>query len=164
MVGTWSYQKGCDLIADAIRKTNYTFLHVGAIGDLSFPSESQFVHIPPVEQKELNKYYAKAKVFVLPSRQDGLAMVLVQAVACNLPIIASSDGGACDLKEKVAMPEYISIIDEFSATALLGKMKEMMSFYEQNRNKSYAGDALNELSWAAYGNRYAEFLYKLTDR
>ena len=164
MVGTWSYQKGCDLIADAIRQTNYTFLHVGAIGDLSFPSEPQFVHVQPLEQKELYQYYAKAKVFVLPSRQDGLAMVLVQAVACNLPIIASPDGGACDLKEIVAMPEYIGIIDDFSATALLGEMKEMMSFYEHHQNKSYAGDALNELSWAAYGNRYAEFLHTIADR
>ena len=114
MVGTWSYQKGCDLIVEAIRRTNYTFLHVGAIGDLSFPADSQFRHIPPVDQKELYKYYAKAKVFVLPSRQDGLAMVLVQAVACHLPIIASPDGGACDIKEKVANPDCISIIDDFS--------------------------------------------------
>lgn len=164
MVGTWSYQKGCDLIADAIRKTNYTFLHVGAIGDLPFPSDPQFQHIPPVDQKELYKYYSKAKVFVLPSRQDGLAMVLVQAVACHLPIIASPDGGACDLKEKVVNPNCISIIDAFSAEALLIKMEEMLAFYDRLPNKDYAGDALIELSWEAYGNRYAEFLHKISNR
>ena len=163
MVGTWSYQKGGDLIVDAIRKTNYTFLHVGAIGDLPFPSDSQFQHIPPVDQKELYNYYAKAKVFVLPSRQDGLAMVLVQAVACHLPIIASPDGGACDLKEIVANPNCISIIDAFSAEALLIKMEEMLAFYDRLPNKDYAGDALNELSWEAYGNRYAEFLHKISN-
>ena len=164
MVGTWSYQKGCDLIVEAIRRTNYTFLHVGAIGDLPFPSDSQFQHIPPVDQKELYKYYAKAKVFVLPSRQDGLAMVLVQAVACHLPIIASPDGGACDIKEIVAKPDCISIINDFSADALLVKMEEMLVFYDRLSNRDYAGDALNELSWEAYGNRYAEFLNKITNR
>lgn len=164
MVGTWSYQKGCDLIVEAISRTNYTFLHVGAIGDLSFPADSQFQHISPVDQKELYKYYAKAKVFVLPSRQDGLAMVLVQAVACHLPIIASPDGGACDIKEIVANPDCISIIDDFSADALLVKMEEMLVFYDRLSNRDYAGDALNELSWGAYGNRYAEFLNKITNR
>lgn len=164
MVGTWSYQKGCDLIVEAIRRTNYTFLHVGAIGDLPFTSDSQFQHIPPINQKELYKFYAKAKVFVLPSRQDGLAMVLVQAVACHLPIIASPDGGACDIKEIVANPDCISIIDDFSADALLVKMEEMLVFYDRLSNRDYAGDALNELSWEAYGNRYAEFLNKITNR
>lgn len=162
MVGTWSYQKGCDLIAESIRKTDYTLLHVGALGDLDFPSESQFRHIAPVDQKELYKYYAQAKVFLLPSRQDGLAMVLAQAVACHLPIIASPDGSACDLKERVAMPEYISIIDEFSADAIVNKMDEMLSLKEQLQDKSYAGNALNELTWEAYGRRYAEFLDKIT--
>ena len=164
MVGTWSYQKGCDLIVEAIRRTNYTFLHVGAIGDLPFPADCQFQHIPPVDQRELYKYYAKAKVFVLPSRQDGLAMVLVQAVACHLPIIASPDGGACDIKEIVANPDCISIIDDFSADALLVKMEDMLVFYDQLSNRDYAGDALNELSWEAYGNRYAKFLDKITNR
>ncbi len=164
MVGTWSYQKGCDLIAEAIRKTNYSLLHVGALGDLAFPTESQFRHIPPLDQKDLYKYYAQSKVFVLPSRQDGLAMVLAQAVACHLPIIASSDGGACDLKAKVAMPEYINIIDDFSAEAILCGMDKMLSKYEQLQNRSYAGDALSELTWEAYGRRYAEFLHKIIKR
>ncbi len=164
MVGTWSFQKGCDLIEKAIRKTKYTLLHVGAIGDLAFPTDSQFHHIPPVDQKDLYKYYAQAKVFVLPSRQDGLAMVLAQAVACHLPIIASPDGGACDLKARVAKPEFISIIEDFSAEAIVFKMEEMLLRYGQLQNQSYAGNALNELTWAAYGRRYAEFLREIIKR
>ncbi len=164
MVGTWSYQKGCDLIVEAISQTNYTLLHVGALGDVPFPTESQFKHVSPVDQKELYKYYAQAKVFVLPSRQDGLAMVLAQAVACHLPIIASPDGGACDLRERVAKPEYICIIDEFTSEAIAGKMKTMLLLYEQLKNDNYAGNALNELTWEAYGKRYAEFLHRITNR
>lgn len=164
MVGTWSYQKGSDLIAEAISRTQYTLLHVGALGDIPFPEGNQFKHVPPVDQKELYKYYAQAKVFILPSRQDGLAMVLAQAVACHLPIIASADGGACDLKERVAMPEYISILEELSADSIIMKMGEMLPLYEQLQNRSYAGDALNDLTWSAYGRRYAEFLHKITNK
>lgn len=158
MVGTWSYQKGCDLITEALRKTNYSFLHVGSIGDIPFPSYSKFKHISPVDQKELCSYYAKAKVFVLPSRQDGLAMVLVQAIACDLPIVASPDGGAIDLKERVSQTNYISIIEEFSAASLLKKMEEMLNLYEQKQPNNYAGEALSELTWNAYGKRYAKFI------
>ncbi len=164
MVGTWSFQKGCDLIAEAIRETRYTLLHVGAIGDVEFPAETQFRHIPPVDQKELYKYYSRAKVFLLPSRQDGLAMVQAQALACHLPIIASPDGGACDLKARVAMPEYISIIEEFTADAIIGKMDEMLQQIEQLRDRNYAGNALNDLTWEAYGRRYAEFLHRITKK
>ena len=31
MVGGWGYEKGCDLIVEAIHKTNYSFIHVGSI-------------------------------------------------------------------------------------------------------------------------------------
>ena len=91
-------------------------------------------------------------------------MVLAQAVACHLPIIASPDGGACDLRERVAKPEYICIIDEFTSEAIAGKMKTMLLLYEQLKNDNYAGNALNELTWEAYGKRYAEFLHRITNR
>ena len=159
MVGTWSYQKGCDLITEAIRKTNYRFLHVGSLGDTPFPqNDSQFVHIDPVDQLELIKYYAQSKVFVLPSRQDGLAMVLVQAIACGLPIVASQDGGACDLKKLVDAPDYISIVDGLDADSLTKAMVTALELQQHNPSPNYAGSALNQLTWQAYGSRYAQFL------
>lgn len=92
-------RKGCDLIVEAIRKTNYSFIHVGSIKDVDFPQEKNFTHIDPVDQSKLIEYYNQAKVFILPSRQDGFGMVLSQALACNLPIIGSNNCGAPDLKK-----------------------------------------------------------------
>ena len=92
-------KKGCDLIVEAIRKTNYSFIHVGSIKDVDFPQEKNFTHIDPVDQSKLIEYYNQAKVFILPSRQDGFGMVLSQALACNLPIIGSNNCGAPDLKK-----------------------------------------------------------------
>src|SRR5262249_51857029 len=38
-VGTWSFRKGCDFLAEAVRKAPRVRLtHVGAIGDLDFPA------------------------------------------------------------------------------------------------------------------------------
>lgn len=164
MVGGWSYQKGCDLIINAIRKTNYSFIHVGAINDLGFPNEKNFTQIDPVDQSKLIQYYNQAKVFILPSRQEGLAMVQAQAIACNLPMIGSPDSGAVDLKQMVEYPEYITIIEDYTVDAVVSALHTAMKNYERLKGKNYAGDAIKNLTWEAYGKRYAEFLHKITEQ
>src|SRR5262249_21128131 len=80
-VGTWSLQKGCDLLVSAMERTpGVRLVHVGAIGrDLAFPSDNpRFVHVDPVQQPELRRFYAEADSFILASRQDGFGVVLAQ--------------------------------------------------------------------------------------
>lgn len=164
MVGGWSYQKGCDLIIDAIRKTNYSFIHVGAISDLDFPNEKKITQIDPVDQSKLIQYYNQAKIFIFPSRQDGFGMVLSQALACNLPIIGSLNCGAPDLKQMVELPEYITIIEDYTVDAVVTALHTAMKNYEQLKGQIYAGGAIKNLTWEAYGKRYAEFLHKITEQ
>jgi glycosyltransferase involved in cell wall biosynthesis len=45
----------------------------------------------------LSWYYSQGSVFVLPSIEEGLALVLSQAMACGLPIIATPNTGAEEL-------------------------------------------------------------------
>ena len=158
MVGGWSYQKGCDLIINAVKNTNYTLLHVGGIGDVEMPKDKQFTHIDPVDQSKLITYYNQSKVFILPSRQDGFGMVLTQAMACNLPIVSSKDCGAPDLKNMVEYPQYITIIEDYTVNSLLAAMEDAMRNYETLQNKIYAGNAIRNLTWEAYGKRYAAFI------
>jgi len=162
MVGTWGFQKGCDLIVEAISNSSFSFLHVGALGDLPFPEgNKQFVHIPPVSQKKLINYYSMAKVFLLPTRQDGFAMVLAQALACNLPIIASRDCSAEDLKGMAKSPQYIGIIEEYSSDSIIKQMNEMMAKWEQMNEEVYAGESLKSLTWESYGKRFDQFLQSI---
>jgi glycosyltransferase involved in cell wall biosynthesis len=42
-------------------------------------------------------YYSQGSVLVLPSLEEGLALVLIQAMACGIPVIASTNTGAEDL-------------------------------------------------------------------
>ncbi|MBS5528123.1 MAG: glycosyltransferase family 4 protein [Prevotella sp.] len=161
MVGGWSYRKGCDLIIEAIRQTNLKFLHVGGIVDISFPKDHpNFTHIDAVDQTKLINYYHQAKVFLLPSREEGLAMVQAQAIACNLPMVGSPDSGAEDLKQMVANSNCIIIIKEYTAESITKGIKEALRQYE-NLQGYYAGDAIRKLTWEAYGNRYAEFINKI---
>lgn len=162
MVGGWGYRKGCDLIVEAIKQTDLRFLHVGGIVDMEFPEDKQFTHVPSVDQKELIHYYNKSKVFVLPSREEGLAMVQAQAIACNLPMVGSKDSGAEDLKSIVEHPEYITIIKDFTPSSLLDGIKTALDQQKMMNGLLYAGNAAELLTWKAYGDRYAEFINKIT--
>lgn len=163
MVGNWSLQKGCDLIVEAIKHSDLKFLHVGSLCDLPFPeNDPRFTHDGPVDQKQLINFYNKAKVFVLPSRQDGFGMVLSQAVACNLPIVGSKDCGAPDLKDMVENPECVTVVQEHTWQAVLEGIKQALANYEMLKGKTYAGDAVENLTWKAYGKRYDAFIETLS--
>ena len=98
-VGTWCLRKGCDLLIEAIKRVPGARLtHVGAIGDLDFPAnDDRFVHVDPVPQRELARFYAAGDVFVLASREEGFGMVLSQALASGLPLICTDRTGGADL-------------------------------------------------------------------
>jgi glycosyltransferase involved in cell wall biosynthesis len=51
-------------------------------------------HMP---QTELKKVMSRSHVLVLPSLEEGLAMVMAQAMACACPVVASNHTGAEDL-------------------------------------------------------------------
>ena len=100
-------------------------------------------------------------MFIFPSREDGFGMVLSQAMACNLPIIGSKDCGAPDLKEMVDNPQYITIIEDYKVESLLMAMEKAMENFHSLQKLRYAGSAIEDLTWNAYGKRYSDFLHKI---
>lgn len=162
MVGGWSYRKGCDLLIDYFKDSDLTFLHVGPIVDLSFPERENMAHIDSVDQKKLVDYYKKAKVFVLVSREEGLAMVQSQALACGIPIVCSKDTGGRDLKNFLEDKQWIIEMEDFSIAALDKSLKEALNLVKsQTGLRSYAENVVDSLTWKAYGKRYDGDLQKI---
>jgi starch synthase len=157
MGGTWSNRKGCDLLIDFFKTSNLTLLHVGSIFDLPFPKTQNMTHYDSVDQKQLIEFYKKAKIFVLPSREEGLAMVQCQALACGLPIVCSKDTGGRDLREFLNDKEWIVEMNDFSLEALQECIdKALLLANKQKGERNYAGSSLENLTWSAYGERYAK--------
>lgn len=158
MVGGWTYQKGVDLLAKACRELNISLLHVGAIGDMPFPKDERFYHIGPVDQKQLIHYYNKGRIFALASRQEGMAMVQMQAIACGLPIVCSMHTGGRDIGDVTGMNEWIFEMEEYTVEDLKRQILRALDFSKDCDPKTMR---LKNLSWEAYGKRYADFLKRL---
>lgn len=170
MVGTWSYQKGCDLIMEVVRQTSLRLLHVGSLGDLPFPQgDTRFTHIDPVDERELVGYYSQARAFILPSRQDGLAMVLLQAMACGLPIISSVNNGASDLRDAfIEMGDsegsrYVTIVESQGSDPTVDHLSRAVHQALTLTPRDYARRVFASFSWHAYGERYAANLQSIME-
>lgn len=159
-VGQWCKRKGCDLLKDYIEThPNHSLLHVGSIIDVQMPSTDNFKHIDSVSEPELIKYYSRAKVFILPSRDEGLALVQLQAVACGLPLVITYNTGGSDLLQYIDDNKWINIMQSFSMTEMELKVETAIKLADsQHGCRQYCHDLENKVSWYAYGKRYNEFL------
>lgn len=58
---------------------------------------SQVTFLPLMPQRELNRYYQKSDIVVLPSVDEGFGLVLVEAQLCQIPVIGADSGGIPDI-------------------------------------------------------------------
>lgn len=107
-VGALSLRKGVTYLAEAFARADIPNSELVLIGSrqpeterLLEPARGRNVtitgHIP---QPELSAWYSRANVTVLPSIEDGFAIVLLQAMACGSPIIATENSGGPDCIEE----------------------------------------------------------------
>ena len=164
VVGGWSYQKGYDLLVNLCKKRGYSLLHVGSILDMPFPQEKNFMHINSVEQKNLSFHYSSARVFVLPSRQDGLAMVQAQAIASGLPVVCSKNSGGRDLNKFLKDHRWIIEMQEYSLDDLESCIERALLLSKLQKGiRDYAKGEIKNFSWSAYGDRYNRNLSLITN-
>lgn len=162
-VGLWSLRKGCDLLSVAVQNTpGVRLLHVGGIGDLRFPqNDARFMHVDPVQQWGLRKFYAAADAFVHASREDGLSVVLAQALASGLPVICTDYTGGADLGHTPALADRITVVSNGDANALVYAITQLRDREERREEWPRLSESDREtLSWAAYGKRYHDELVR----
>mgnify|MGYP001596099386 CR=1 FL=1 len=97
-------RKGVHYLLQAFSELNLSnseLMLIGAINEEMEPFfkkyEGKFKYLGHIPQKELYKYYSQGSVFVIMSIEEGLALVQPQAMACGLPVIATTNTGGEDI-------------------------------------------------------------------
>jgi glycosyltransferase involved in cell wall biosynthesis len=115
-------------------------------------SSAAVLHKGPFPEFELHKYYSQGSVFCLASIEEGLAMVLPQAMACGLPVICTTHTGGEDMVRD-GQDGFIVPIRDVEA------LKERILFFYTNRDacKEMGYSAQQRVksgyTWVDYGNK-----------
>ena len=62
-------------------------------------NNQNIVYLGTKTHEEINKYFNKSDVFILPSLEEGLATVVLQAISSGCPVIVSENTGALEIVE-----------------------------------------------------------------
>jgi glycosyltransferase involved in cell wall biosynthesis len=114
-------------------------------------------------QRDLIPLMSASHVMVLPSVEDGLGLVLGQAMACGCPIICSANTGGEELlserQREFVVPSRNSaaILELMEKLCQDAALRERMSEAALEKVKKIAG-------WDDYGSQYAALCHDLSAR
>jgi glycosyltransferase involved in cell wall biosynthesis len=167
--GNFSVRKGANIYLHVLKLCeNKRYLKFTIVGTIEsglyeylqpYISNGQVTFISQVPQKELPKIYQDADIFFFPSHEEGLGLVLLQAMASGLCIIASENSGfgsfangengyICNLTEYETI---VKIFDKLYNNELL-----LLKHSKNTRNT-----VINNYSWEEYINRSLIFYKKI---
>ena len=116
-----------------------------------------------LSSEELARRFSRSHALVLPSVEEGLALVQAQAMACGCPVIATTNTGAEDLfthgKEGLIVPirDPQALADRMQQLADDALLQQRMSAAALERVRSLGG-------WQQYGDRWVQLLTELCTR
>ena len=115
----------------------------------------------PIPQAEMVERMSRSHVLVLPSIEEGLALVQAEAMACGCPVIGSTNSGGDDLYTDCMEGFIVPIRDP---QAIQDRMQLLAD--DPNFRRAMGAAALRRVQsmggWKEYGDRWEELLLRLT--
>jgi starch synthase len=169
-VGQISPRKGLRYLFEAFERLRHPRKELWIVGPASHPTGIEGL-TPPAQTRflgvlkgdELARSYRNASVFVLPTVEEGLALVLGEALSFGVPVIATDQSGGADLfsngQEGFLVPIRTpkAIAEKLQWLADEPDLRAKMSAAAQARAQTLQG-------WTEAGNRLVTTLAGLTRR
>jgi len=87
-----------------------------------------------VPYEKLPYLYSACDVFVLPSKHEGFAYTLIEAMSCELLFVISKVGGAMEIYQKVPQLRKF-ILDDLKVELFYDRIKEILEMTKIERNE-----------------------------
>ncbi len=158
-VGEISVRKGIHYLLEAAARFPEKEVEVWLIGAALPEAQAllkrhagRFRHFGVIPRAELYRYYSQGSVFVIASIEEGLALVQAQAMACGLPVIATTNTGAEDLFSDGVEGFIVPIRDSDAIAERIAQLlsrpddREMMAQAALRRVVAIGG-------WDSYGHK-----------
>lgn len=166
--GAASLRKGFPYLLQAFAKLQHPAKRLRVAGAIHPDMKTVLPRLPqnnvellgPLPQDKLAALMSTSHVMVLPSIEEGLALVQGQALACGCPVISSTNTGAEDLfsdqKEGFIVPirDVTALSDKLQVLADDPVLQKRMSDAALHRVASLGG-------WEDYGDRWESLLQSL---
>jgi glycosyltransferase involved in cell wall biosynthesis len=170
-VGKFDHNKGQDVLIDAFARIAGAFPDtvlrlVGGSGshlehlraqaaNLDLAARVEF--FADIPYADMPSHFATATMFAFPSRQEAFGLVLLEAGACKLPVVASRVGG---IPELIHDRETGLLVEPGDAAALAEALRTLLKEPALARQ---LGERLSErvaadFSWASTRRRYEELI------
>lgn len=158
-VGSASLRKGLPYLLQGFAGLRHTQKHLTLVGIIQpevvkmiqafVPSASITCagHYPQFKLKEI---MSRSHVLVLPSVEDGMALVQAQAMACGCPVIGTTNTGAEDLYQDGIEGFVVPIRDPLAITDRMQRLADNPLLREQMSRKALECVSLSG-GWDSYG-------------
>ncbi len=138
-----NHRKGFDLFIEALSQLENipaTIVTIGK-GKISAVNHLKIISLGGINTAdEMAKCYALADVFVLPSLEDNLPNVMLEAFACGIPLIGSPVGGIAEHVKLNLTGVLAEEINSFSLAKAIQTFYETKSNYKSEAIRKYAED------------------------
>jgi glycosyltransferase involved in cell wall biosynthesis len=154
-------RKGVSYLLRAYEKfrqadTRLTLIGSYVAGDEPFrPYQGDFQHIPHLTRPALAEAYNNSDVFVFPTLLEGMGLVVLEAMACGLPVIVTANGPGDIVRDGI--DGYV--VDARDIDAIVDRLRRLYADPEARRKMGEnARQRAMEFGWDAYARKVLGFL------
>lgn len=156
--GTVTQRKGIKYLLEAMKTFSAKDVELHIIGGIFGSQETfknyrdQYFYHGTLPQQELLNCYTEYDALVLPTIFEGFALVIIEALAAGLPVIATPHCIAPDVVEEGKNGFIIPIRDISALSGAIQKMRNL-SDDELEEMSNYARLSAQKFTWAQHRNR-----------
>ncbi|HEY9138052.1 MAG TPA: glycosyltransferase family 4 protein [Terriglobus sp.] len=170
-VGNVGLRKGIPYLLEAFARLKHPNKRLRVVGAMSREMPPVLERLPKdnveilgiLPQQQVAEMMSQSHLLVLPSVEEGLALVQGQALACGCPVLATTNTGGEDLFQDGVEGFIVPIRD---VDALLHRMEQIADEPAVQQRMRAAGlERVKHLGgWETYGDRWEALLQKSLSR